>query len=347
MRHTFATFAASTAVAVFASTLALGLILALPSPARAKHPVPNVLIDRPNGAPKSWQRPSKAAPVRIPFANPAPAGLARSIARTAGFATARDGTRLYYEKIGSGPALVLIHGLGGNHAAWFHQVPVFAEHFTVITVSQRGFAPSTGRQDRYDVGVLVADLLAVMDACGVEKASVVGQSMGGWTALGLGLRAPERVRSLVLADTVAGISDAEIIAHHTTMLANARKLGATPPALARHPALSPEFCAANPAQAYLYQTLASFGGPTPASIAGQLSTTRFDNAQLARLKVPTLFVVGQSDTIFPAPLIRRAATHIPGARVVEIADSGHSPYFEQPERWNDAVGDFLAAHGRR
>ncbi|MBI5507083.1 MAG: alpha/beta fold hydrolase [Deltaproteobacteria bacterium] len=347
MKHSFAKCAASAAAAAFVSTLALGLTAALPSPAQAKHPIPNVLIDRPNGAPKSWQRPAKAPPVRIPFADPAPAGRAGGIARTTGFATARDGTRLYYEKIGSGPALVFIHGLGGNHAAWFHQVPVFAQHFTVITLSQRGFAPSTGRQDRYDVGVLVADLLAVMDACGVEKASVVGQSMGGWTALGLTLRAPERVRALVLADTVAGISDAEIVAHHTAMLANARKLGATPPPLARHPALSPEFCAANPAEAYLYQTLASFGAPTPASIAGQLSTTRFDNAQLARLKIPTLFVVGRSDTVFPPALIRRAATHVPGARVVEIDGAGHSPYFEQPERWNDAVGGFLGAAAQR
>jgi alpha-beta hydrolase superfamily lysophospholipase len=102
------------------------------------------------------------------------------IPRTTGFATARDGTRPYYEKSGSGPALVFLHGIGGNHAIWFHQVPVFATHFTVVTMSQRGFAPSSGRLDRYDVGLLVDDLLAVLDACDVRRISIVGQSMGGW-----------------------------------------------------------------------------------------------------------------------------------------------------------------------
>lgn len=334
----------SAALAAFASTLALGLIVGVPLRAQAKHPVPNVLIDKPNGAPKSWRRPADA-PVRIHFAAPAPVGAVRAIARVTGFATAHDGTRLYYEKTGSGPALVFIHGLGGNHASWFHQVPAFAQHFTVITLSQRGFAPSSGRQDHYDVGVLVDDLLSVMDACSVRKASLVGQSMGGWTALGLALRAPERVDALVLADTVAGIDDPEIIAHHTTMLANARALGSTPPPLGRHPALSPGFSASNPAEAYLYQTLASFGAPAPASIAGQLATARFDNAQLAHMKIPTLFVVGHDDTVFPAALIRRASTHVRGARVVEIADAGHSPYFEQPEHWNEAVTAFLTSAG--
>lgn len=335
------------AARAFAAGFAAALIVLLAASAHAKHPVPQVMINRPNGAPKSWKRPSEPPPVRIRFANPAPSPATRSITRSTGFATARDGTRLYYEKIGLGPALVLIHGLGGNHAVWFHQVAEFAQRFTVITFSQRGFAPSTGRQDRYDVDVLVADLLAVMDACGVETASVVGQSMGGWTALGLALHAPTRVRSLILADTVAGISDPEIVAHHAAMLANARRLAATPPPLARHPALSAEFCANNPAQAYLYQTLASFGAPSPASIAGQLAATRFDDAQLTRLKIPTLFVVGAGDSVFPAALIRRAATHIPAAQVVEIADAGHSPYFEQPARWNDAVSAFLSASGKR
>jgi 3-oxoadipate enol-lactonase len=263
------------------------------------------------------------------------------IPRTTGFVTARDGTRVYYEKSGSGPALVFLHGLGGNHAVWFHQVPVFAAHFTVITMSQRGFAPSTGSQDPYEVGVLVDDLLAVMDACNARQVSVVGQSMGGWTALGLVLRAPDRVRSLVLADTVAGISDKQIAANERRALGAPRVSGATPLPLGRHPGLSPEFSASDPAHAYLYQTLSSFGTPDPAALGGQLSATHFDDALLARIRIPILFVVGGSDTRFPPAVVRQASTHIPGSRVVEIPRAGHSPYFEQPQRWNEAVSAFL------
>ena len=271
----------------------------------------------------------------------APSPPEAPILRTMGFATARDGTRLYYEKSGSGPALVFLHGLGGNHAVWFHQVPVFAAHFTVITMSQRGFAPSTGRQDRFDVGILVDDLLAVIDACGARQVSVVGQSMGGWTAMGLALRAPDRVRSLVLADTVAGISDKQIAANESRVRGAPRASGTTPLPLGRHPGLSPEFSATDPAHAYLYQTLSSFGTPDPGAIGGQLSAAHFDNALLARMKIPTLFVVGGNDTRFPPAVVRQAATHILGSRVVEITRAGHSPYFEQPQRWNEAVTAFL------
>ena len=271
----------------------------------------------------------------------APSPPESSILRTTGFVTVRDGTRLYYEKSGSGPVLVFLHGLGGNHAVWFHQVPVFAAHFTVITMSQRGFAPSTGRQDRYDVGILVDDLLAVMDACEARQVSVIGQSMGGWTALGLALRVPDRVRALVLADTVAGISDETIAANESRVLGTPRSSGATSVPLGQHPGLSAEFSAVDPAHAYLYQTLSSFGTPNPAALGGQLSATHFDNGLLARMRIPTLFVVGGADKRFPPAVVRQAATHIPGARVVEIPRAGHSPYFEQPQRWNEVVTTFL------
>jgi pimeloyl-ACP methyl ester carboxylesterase len=275
---------------------------------------------------------------RVARGDPTP--LETQISRTTGFATARDGTRIYYEKNGSGPALVFVHGLGRNHAVWFYQVPAFAAHFTVITFSQRGFAPSTGRQDHFDGSVLVDDLLTVMDACGTPQASIVGQSMGGWVALGLALRAPERVRSLVLADTLAGISDTQIETQRQAV-APARTASQAGALLGQHPGLSPEFSAADPAHAYLYQMLSSFGAPDPGTISGQLAAARFDNQQLARMKTPTLFVVGSGDVRSPPAIVRQASTHIPGSQVVEIAAAGHSPYFEQPKNWNQAVATFL------
>lgn len=289
----------------------------------------------------TWQL-AEAPSASVAVADPPPADGPRAIARAIGFATAGDGTRLYYEKIGSGPAIVFIHGLGGNHAVWFHQVPVFAERFTVITMSQRGFAPSTGRQDQYEAEVLAGDLLAVLDACGARTAVVVGQSMGGWTAMGLALRSPERVRALVFGDTVAGIDDPQVNAHLAKMVENARTLAATPPPLGRHPALSPQFSAGDPAQAYLYQTLSSFGAPSPSAIAQQLAAVRFENDKVSRLEVPALFVAGRDDTVFPAALIRQASTHVQGARMIEIDGAGHSPYFEKPSQWNEAVMSFLS-----
>ncbi len=263
-----------------------------------------------------------------------------AIERRTAFATAGDGTQIYYEVAGAGPAVVLIHGLGGNHAVWFQQVPALARNHTVVTISQRGFAPSQGSGDRYDVEVLVADLVAVMDAAGISRAHVVGQSMGGWTALGVALRYPERVASVVLADTVAGISDPVIAEHHKTMAARAREISTNPLPLGTHPALDPEFCARHPDQAYLYQMLASFGAPAPGQIAGQLAAASFDPASLAANQVPVRFIVGERDPVFPVPIIERAAGLLANSRVAVIPDSGHSPYFEKPDAWNELVAEF-------
>lgn len=265
------------------------------------------------------------------------------IPRRGGYAKASDGARIYYEVCGKGPAVVLVHGLGGNHAVWFHQVAHFAKDHSVVTLSQRGFAPSGGDQDDYDVALLVKDLAAVMDAAGVETAeAVIGQSMGGWTALGAALRMPERVRSLVLADTLGGIHDEEIASHMRAVTAEAVKLKDVPPPLGVHPALSRDFSAQHPELGYLYQTLSTFGSPAPGAIAKQLGAARVTPETLQSLRLPTLFVVGTEDRLFPPALVHRAAAYITGADVVEIPGSGHSPYFENPSAWNSAVSRFLA-----
>lgn len=270
--------------------------------------------------------------------SPAPA----PIPRRTGHATARDGAPIYYEVCGSGPALVFVHGLGGNHAVWFQQVAHFARTHTVVTMSQRGFAPSGGDQKHYDVARLVQDLEAVMDAASVQRAVVIGQSMGGWTALGLAMRSPERVEALVLADTLGGIDDEAIAAEMRNIGASAARLQSAPPPFGVHPALSAGFSAREPGLAYLYQTLTTFGAPAPGSIVKQLAATRVPGASLKDFRVPTLFIVGSEDRLFPPALVHQSSAYIAGAEVVEIAGAGHSPYFERPDAWNETLERFLA-----
>jgi 3-oxoadipate enol-lactonase len=281
---------------------------------------------------------SLASPARI-----APVG-AKPIVRRTGYATASDGARIYYEHCGSGPAIVFVHGLGGNHAVWFQQVADFAVDHTVVTISQRGFAPSGGDQTHYDVSLLVADLAAVMKAAGIDRAVLVGQSMGGWTALATALAHPEKVEALVLADTLGGIHDDEIAAHMREVGREAAQLRTDPPPVGVHPALADSFSRDHRALGYLYQTLSSFGSPPPDAIVKQLGAARVLPATLAKLRVPTLFVVGSEDDLFPPKLVRKAAGYIEGARVREIPGTGHSPYFEKPVAWNAEVREFLDAH---
>ena len=125
-----------------------------------------------------------------------------------------DGERLYWECAGDGDAsaLVLCHGAGGNHAVWYQQVPVFAETRRVLTWDHRGFGRSTARKGPTTPALAVGDLEALLDHLEIERCDVVGQSMGGWTALGFAVANPGRVRRLVLAIGVLGILNRDDLA---------------------------------------------------------------------------------------------------------------------------------------
>jgi len=167
-----------------------------------------------------------------------------------------DGERVYWESVGAGdPPLVLCHGAGGNHAVWYQQVPVFGRHRRVITWDHRGFGRSSARGGPTSPAAAVRDLRAVLAAAGVSgPIDLVGQSMGGWTALGFALAEPARVRRLVLADTPGGIMTPELGAA-------LRGLGRGPLApdgvLGRHPALGASLVHRDPARAWTLALLAS------------------------------------------------------------------------------------------
>jgi 3-oxoadipate enol-lactonase len=249
----------------------------------------------------------------------------------------RDGDEIYFEVHGApdAPALVLGHGAGGNHGIWYQQVPAFADTYRVVTWDQRSFGLSTNDHGLANPRTATDDLLAILDHLGVERAHVVGQSMGGWAALGLAIAHGDRVRSLVLADTLAGIA----IEGWWKTAAGVQRSG-----LFNHPALSNDFCVRSPQRAHLYLQIGGLRRDPHADSVAVLRTmgdVTFADEQLSALRVPTLFVVGSEDEIFPPASIAEAATRVPGARLESIEGAGHSPYFEQPEAWNALVGGFL------
>jgi 3-oxoadipate enol-lactonase len=255
------------------------------------------------------------------------------------------GEQIYYETAGHGDAVVLCHGAAGNHIMWYQQVPVLAQSYQVITWDQRGYGESTNVSAEAGPQAAVDDLQAILDHLRVERAHLIGQSMGGWAALGFAVAHPERVRSLVLADTVAGISTPAI---ENAMDAYLRRAAKAPAPeilpLGRHPALDEGLAERDPARAFLYQEL-SLLRPTPAIHGRSQRETTYGAESLAHLTFPVLFIVGSDDDIFPPALIRQAASVVPHAKVVEIPGAGHSPYFEQPGEWNQVVMRFLRGAG--
>jgi len=110
--------------------------------------------------------------------------------------TAQDGTRLYYEEAGSGSSIIFVHEYAGDYRTWEMQMRFFSRAHRCITYSQRGYPPSDVPKDgaRYSQDIARDDVLAVMDALKVDKAHVVGHSMGAYTALHVGIHAPARCK---------------------------------------------------------------------------------------------------------------------------------------------------------
>jgi pimeloyl-ACP methyl ester carboxylesterase len=251
-----------------------------------------------------------------------------------------NGAALYYERHGEGPAIVFVHGMGGNHATWYQQIPVFAQSYEVISFDQRGFGRSTnpGLQGR---DAFADDLAALVEHLGLARVALVGQSMGGGTCVGFAARNPRRVAALVLADTIQGLAEpAEVAAimsgarAQTAMLSQPERV------------LSATARANHPAQVALYAQLASFNATDRHNLRGEFAPL-LAPAALGQLGFPTLFIVGQQDVLFPPAAVRGVQREVPGSFFVEVSDSGHSAYFEQPQAFNDAILTFLQAVGFR
>lgn len=258
----------------------------------------------------------------------------------------RDGEDIYWELASTGPeddrpVVVLSHGAGGSHAVWFHQVPVLGQDFRVLCWDSRGFGNSTNHNDELSAEAAAGDLAAVLDACGVAAVHLVGQSMGGWHSSAFAVAYPDRVRSLTYADTVGGLWTPALREAFAEFSAAGGLGRGGPTIIGRHPALWPGTAERDPAHAFLYQALGSFHSPPMHKIGVTIDWTISHEAVTA-IGCPVLFVAGTHDDLFPAALLAESCGLIPGARYVEIPDAGHSPYFEQPAAWNEAVLRFLA-----
>ena len=282
---------------------------------------------------------------QVTLAGGAPIGARLGMAATRQTGTVdHDGESIYYERIGSGNGdlVVLGHGLGGNHASFYQQVgPLTAAGYDVLTWDQRGFGASSRRTGAAGPVVAVDDLAALLDHVGVDRAHVVGQSMGGWTAMGFAVAHPQRLLSLTLTDTLAGVMT-DAVGAALRADDKPQRAPIEDGALAAHPALGERFCRDHPDGALLYQQLAGFGDkPDDGTILELLATTWYDLDTVAAISVPVLAIVGSEDQLCPRAAMAAVVSAIPGARLEVVDGAGHSPYFEVPDEWNRALLDFL------
>ena len=247
---------------------------------------------------------------------------------------ALEGVDLYYEETGEGPAIVFAHGGGGNHLIWYQQVAYFGGRFRCVTFDHRGFGQSIDRS-KEGQAAFPRDLEGLLDHLNIARAYLVGQSMGGRSVFPVTYNHPERVEKLVMADTLGGIN-------HLALLDLRTKLRREPaPGEDRGRGnFAPGFKQRSPAAYTLYHQISRLNPPIEAATAGEGPAATDED--LARIKTPILFFVGEHDPLAPPDLIREASRRLPSSRVEFVPDAGHSVYFEKPEVFNHIVDSFIS-----
>ncbi|HWP25176.1 MAG TPA: alpha/beta fold hydrolase [Xanthobacteraceae bacterium] len=268
------------------------------------------------------------------------------------YATTRDNVRLYYEEAGSGTPILFIHEFAGDHRNWEQQVRYFARRHRCIAYSARGYKPSDVPSDpkAYSYNHWIGDAIAVLDHLKIEKAHIVGLSMGGYTTVLIGVHFPQRALSLTAAGAGSGSERhyTEEFRRGALALAEqfekegaaavARSYGFSPariPFLVKDPRGFEEFnrmFAEHDAQGSAH-TMRNFQAVRP-------SLYDFE-AEIRRITVPTLIIVGDEDDPCLEPSLKLKQWIAPSGLAV-FPKTGHVVNQEEPALFNQTVGDFIA-----
>ena len=266
--------------------------------------------------------------------------------------TTDDNVRLYYEEVGSGTPIVFVHEFAGDHRSWEPQMRYFARRYRCIAYAARGYPPSEVpvATASYSQARAAADIRCVLDQLKIDKAHIVGLSMGGLAVLHFGLSYPDRARSLLVAGAGYGSEAGErdkFRGEAETIAGKLQREGM-----------------AQFAEAYAYgPTRVQFEHKDPRGFAefkrmlaehsaeGSAETQRgvqrerpslFDlEERLKRLTVPMLVVTGDEDwpCLVPNIFLKRTCA---SAALLVIPNSGHTVNLEEPAAFNAALADFLA-----
>ena len=255
----------------------------------------------------------------------------------------RNGMRIAFSDVGSGPCIVLGHSFLCTRSMWRKQLPALIGSHRVVNVDFRGHGASGHIGDGFTIYDLVDDVIAVLDACGVERAVWAGLSVGGFVALRAAITHPRRVRGLILVDTDAGAERAwrrlkyRVLGRIANMAglgpvmgqATKQMFGAT--ARRDHPATVREW----------QRELRSQHVPSLVHFLDAVRNRDDVSSRLPGIEVPALVVVGTEDVSLPPDRSRKLAADLPVAELVEVEGAGHLSALECPEPVTEAMVRFL------
>lgn len=260
-----------------------------------------------------------------------------------------NGVSLYYEVAGRGTPVVFVHGFACGMKSWEPQVTALSERFRMITYDVRGFGISDAPDDpaQYSQATSIADLAGLLDELNIKRAVVGGLSMGGNIALNFALTHPDRVRSLIIADTGAGSdehADWVAVAHGLADAAERGGMEAFTDRACANPLFASYIAQGPHAERFLRSCLMTHRARGVAHTAREVLTKRPAlyslEDQMRALRAPTLLIVGEHDE----PCVRVhtwMAKTLPRATAVTIPGVGHLTNLEAPDAFNRAVLRFL------
>ena len=255
--------------------------------------------------------------------------------------------------VGSGPAILFIHGLGGNWQSWLENLPAFMDGHRVVAMDLPGFGHSEMPRERITIDGYASWLAALMDELGIDRATLVGNSMGGFIGADAAVNQPDRIDKLVLVSAAALWNErrrarplvtlSKLTKAYSTKLAAQWELAHRHPNLRgpilfqtgiRHPRrLAPELA---------WEIMSGAGSPGFADALEALYRHRIRD-DLERISCPTLIVWGTHDQLVPLKHAFEYEAMIEDARVVVYHDTGHLPMLERPAEFNAELAQFLAS----
>lgn len=253
------------------------------------------------------------------------------------------GAKIHYIEAGSGPVVVLLHGLGGNTTNWAFNIPALAQKYRVIVPDQIGFGKSDKPLINYRITTYVDFLDAFLKELKIERASFVGNSMGGWVAASYALAHPEKVERIVLVDAagfsfVPGFDTSELIKLNPSTREGMKEL------VSRIFYNKIIFMSDAFIDSSMVARINAGDGHTIRSITESIIRREdFLDNRLSAIKHPTLIIWGREDGLLPLADGERFKKEIPNSQLIIFEQCGHVPQVEKAADFNAAVLKFLAA----
>ncbi|MFY9212274.1 MAG: alpha/beta hydrolase [Aestuariivita sp.] len=255
--------------------------------------------------------------------------------------------RLSFDRLGDGPPVVFLHGIGGNRFQWRNQLEAFGNRFTAISWDARGYGASDDYKGELSFVDFSADLLRLLDHLNVDKAHLVGLSMGARILLDFAPDNLSRIATLTLCDFFYGFDESltdEKREEFITLRQKPLLEGKTLTDLA--PALVASLLAPNPPAAVRQRLITSIEALHVDSYLKTLAATlRYNrSAALSRLTLPVQMIYGALDRLTPPSIGEGALGKLPDGRLAVIPGAGHLSNIEDPAAFNDILAGFLKDH---